>query len=63
MRPSPKTFSVAYYLGRVSGYSPALGRALVAAARTAHIGERAWTPDLRDRFEVVARRRAAAPRG
>jgi SAM-dependent methyltransferase len=61
MRTSPKTFSVAYYLDRLSGYSPALGRALVAAARGARIAEREWTPDFRDRFEVVARPRAAAP--
>jgi SAM-dependent methyltransferase len=62
VRTSPKTFSVGYYLDRISGYSPALGRALVAAARAAGVAEREWTPDFRDRFEVVARRRAAAPR-
>jgi SAM-dependent methyltransferase len=63
VRTSPKTFSVAYYLDRASGYSPALGRSLVAAARAAGLAEREWTPDFRDRFEVVARRRAAAPPG
>jgi SAM-dependent methyltransferase len=56
MRTSPKTFSVAYYLDRASGYSPALGRALVSAARAAGVAEREWTPDFRDRFEVVASR-------
>jgi SAM-dependent methyltransferase len=61
MRTSPKTFSVAYYLDRASGYSPALGRALVAGGRALGVAERDWTPDFRDRFEVVARRRAAAP--
>jgi SAM-dependent methyltransferase len=61
MRTSPKTFSVAYYLDRASGYSPALGRALVVAARVLGVAERDWTPDFRDRFEVLARRRAAAP--
>jgi SAM-dependent methyltransferase len=62
MRTSPKTFSVGYYLDRVGGYSPALSRALVTAGRVAGVAEREWTPDFRDRFEVVARRRAAAPR-
>ena len=61
MRTSPKTFSVEYYLDRASGYSPALGRALVTAARASRLAEREWTPDFRDRFEVVAMRRAAAP--
>ena len=56
MHTSPKTFSVAYYLDRASGYSPALGRALVGASRAAGLAEREWTPDFRDRFEVVASR-------
>jgi SAM-dependent methyltransferase len=61
MRTSPKTFSVAYYLDRASGYSPALGRALVGVARLAGIAQRQWTPDFRDRFEVVARLAEAPP--
>jgi SAM-dependent methyltransferase len=52
---APKTFSVAYYLSRVGGYSPRLARALVAAARAAGVADRLWTPDFRDRMYVVAR--------
>jgi SAM-dependent methyltransferase len=55
---SPKTFTVAYYLGRLGGYWPPLGRALARAARMAGVADRQWTPDFRDRFYVVARRRA-----
>jgi SAM-dependent methyltransferase len=61
IRTSPKTFSVAYYLDRASGYSPALGRALVRIARLAGVADRQWTPDFRDRFEVVARPAQAPP--
>ena len=61
VRTSPKTFSVAYYLDRASGYSPALGGALVGIARLAGVAERQWTPDFRDRFEVVARLSEAPP--
>lgn len=57
---SPKTFSVAYYLERLGGYWPPLGRALVRAARLAGVADRQWTPDFRDRFFVVARRSGAA---
>jgi SAM-dependent methyltransferase len=58
---SPKTFSVAYYLERLGGYWPPLGRALVRVARAARLADRQWTPDFRDRFAVVARPRAGAP--
>jgi SAM-dependent methyltransferase len=54
---SPKTFSVAYYLERLGGYWPPLANALVRAARALGVAERQWTPDFRDRFYVVARRR------
>jgi SAM-dependent methyltransferase len=54
---SPKTFSVAYYLERLGGYWPPLARGLVRLARLAGVAERQWTPDFRDRFAVVARRR------
>ena len=57
MRTSPKTFSVAYYLSRLGGYWPPLGRGLVGGARAAGVASRLWTPDFRDRVEVVARRR------
>ena len=58
MGTSPKAFSVAYYLGRVGGYSPALARALVSGARLAGVAGQQWAPDFRDRFAVVARRSA-----
>jgi SAM-dependent methyltransferase len=51
----PKAFSVAYYLGRLGGYSPPLGRSLVRAAKAAGVAERMWAPDFRDRMLVVAR--------
>jgi SAM-dependent methyltransferase len=57
---SPKTFSVAYYVARLGGYWPPLGRALVSAARALRLADRQWTPDFRDRFAVVA---ALRPRG
>jgi SAM-dependent methyltransferase len=56
----PKTFSVAYYLERLEGYSPSLTRPLVAAARRAGADRRLWAPDFGDRMAVVARPRAAA---
>jgi SAM-dependent methyltransferase len=55
-RTAPKAFTVAYYLGRAGGYSPALARALVAGARRAGVAERLWAPDFRDRMAVLARR-------
>jgi hypothetical protein len=61
MGTSPKTFSVAYYLERLGGYWPPLGRALVVAARALGVAERQWTPDFRDRFYVVARSRSGSP--
>jgi len=57
MGTSPKSFSVAYYLERLGGYWPPLARALVGAARAAGVADRQWTPDFRDRFYVVARRK------
>ena len=57
LRTSPKTFTVAYYVSRLGGYWPPLGRALVRLARLAGVADRQWTPDFRDRVAVVARRR------
>lgn len=54
---APKTFSIGYYLGRLSGYSPVLGERLTAAAQRLGLAERLWTPDFRDRMLVLARRR------
>lgn len=52
---SPKAFTVGYYLNRISGYSPALGRALVTGASAAGVAQRIWAPDFRDRMTVIAR--------
>jgi SAM-dependent methyltransferase len=57
MGTAPKTFSVAYYLERLGGYSPWLARALVRGAQLAGVADCQWAPDFRDRFYVVARRR------
>lgn len=54
---APKAFTVGYYLGRIGGYSPAIGRSLVGAAARARIGDRMWAPDFRDRMAVIARPR------
>lgn len=51
----PKAFTVRYYLDKIGGYSPALGRALVGAASAAGLAERMWTPDFRDRMLLIAR--------
>jgi SAM-dependent methyltransferase len=58
MGSAPKTFSVGYYVARLGGYSPPLGRVLVRLARVAGVADRQWTPDFRDRFFVLARRSA-----
>jgi SAM-dependent methyltransferase len=52
---APKAFTVGYYLERVGGYSPALARALVGAARASGTAQRMWAPDFRDRMAVLAR--------
>jgi SAM-dependent methyltransferase len=52
---APKAFTVGYYLDRIGGYSPALGRGLKAAAGRAGVAERMWAPDFRDRMMVLAR--------
>jgi hypothetical protein len=52
----PKTFTVAYYLGRLAGYSDALGEGLVGAARAVGLADRPFTPDFGDRMLVIARR-------
>ena len=51
----PKAFTVRYYLSRISGYSPPLGRALVRGAERAGLAGRMWAPDFRDRMLVIAR--------
>ncbi len=51
---APKRFTVRYYLSRLGGYSPALGRLAVAAAERAGLADRLWAPDLRDRMLVLA---------
>jgi SAM-dependent methyltransferase len=53
---APKAFTVGYYLGRIGGYSPPLGRALVHTAGALGVRDRLWAPDFRDRMAVVARR-------
>ena len=55
VRTAPKAFSVRYYAGRVMGYSPVLGRALVRAAERAGVADRLWAPDFGDRMAVLAR--------
>jgi hypothetical protein len=52
---APKAFTVRYYLSRIGGYSPALGRAAVGVAARLGLAERMWAPDFRDRMAVVAR--------
>ena len=52
---APKAFSVAYYLGRLGGYSPPLARAAVGVAQRAGVAQRPWAPDFRDRMAVLAR--------
>jgi len=52
---APKAFTVEYYLGRIGGYSPALARGLVRAARATGLAGQIWAPDFRDRMGVVAR--------
>lgn len=53
---APKTFSIAYYLGRVGGYSPRLAAALIRTAAALGLADRLWAPDFRDRMLVLARR-------
>jgi SAM-dependent methyltransferase len=55
VRTAPKAFSVRYYLGRIEGYSPRIGRGLVRAAERARVADRLWAPDFRDRMLVLAR--------
>jgi SAM-dependent methyltransferase len=52
---APKTFSVRYYVSRVTGYSRPLAAALVRACEWLRIADRLWTPDFRDRMAVIAR--------
>lgn len=52
---APKSFTVGYYLSRISGYSEPVGDTLVRAAGAVRVAERQWAPDFRDRMGVVAR--------
>jgi SAM-dependent methyltransferase len=52
---APKAFSVSYYLERIGGYAPAVGRGLVRTAAAVGIADRMWAPDFRDRMLVIAR--------
>ena len=52
---APKAFTVGYYLERIGGYSPAVGRGLGRTATAARLADRIWAPDFRDRMAVIAR--------
>jgi SAM-dependent methyltransferase len=52
----PKAFTVAYYAGRLHGYSPAAARAVGGVVERLGLAGRLWAPDFRDRMLVVARR-------
>ena len=56
---APKVFTVGYYLGRIGGYSRAVGDGLVRGAGAVGVAERPWAPDFRDRMGVIARRPGA----
>jgi SAM-dependent methyltransferase len=62
---APKTFSVRYYVSRVTGYSRPLAAVLVRACEMLGVADRLWAPDFRDRMAVVARVPSArsGPRG
>ena len=51
---APKVFTAGYYVGRVGGYSPALGRLLVRLTKAIRLHDRLWALDLRDRMLVLA---------
>jgi SAM-dependent methyltransferase len=53
---APKTFSVRYYVSRVTGYSRPLARVQTRASERLGFADRLWTPDFRDRMAVVAQR-------
>lgn len=57
---APKSFTVAYYLSRLDGYSPTLGHTLTAGARALGLAGRQWAPDFGDRMAVIARPRPDA---
>ena len=58
LRTQPKTFSVAYYLGRLGGYNARLSERVVAAATRLGLADRLWTPNFRDRMLVITRPRS-----
>lgn len=62
-RTAPKAFTVGYYLGRLSGYSPPVAEALTSVADRARLADRIWTLDLHDRMGIVARVRSPALHG
>jgi SAM-dependent methyltransferase len=52
----PKTFSLDYYAGRLTGYSSILGRVGRGAVKVFGGPQRLVTPDFRDRVAVLARK-------
>lgn len=55
IRTEPKTFSVRYYLWRLSGYSQPMSDGLTRLMAAVGVADRLWTPDFRDRMGVIAR--------
>lgn len=54
LRTHPKTFSVDYYAGRLTGYARGLGALARRGAAAVLGGDRLVTPDFRDRLAAVA---------
>jgi 2-polyprenyl-3-methyl-5-hydroxy-6-metoxy-1,4-benzoquinol methylase len=52
----PKTFSLDYYAGRLTGYSPLLARTARAATKLVGGPYRLVTPDFRDRIALIAKK-------
>lgn len=57
VRTHAKVFTARYYAERVRGYSAAAADGLVGALERIGVADRLVGPDLRDRMQVVARRR------
>ncbi len=55
-----KVFTVRYYAERVSGYAPAVSRALLTGLEKLGVADRPIAPNLRDRMQVIARQSASA---
>ena len=56
---APKGFSVHYYLGRLTGYSPRVAELAIGGAEAVGVADRLVWPDFRDRMAVLARLREA----